>query len=150
MRAELGRSPRDCRVQGEHGGGYRADAKAHDDDIYVPRHPRWYGTWLLPTEVDLRRWHTRSGRRCCLPPVLDQGDFGTCVAHAAANCYAFALAKEARVEEAFVPRRAALATRCWPLQRWLAGRCCARCGLGPAAGLGSGVRLPACACRQRA
>lgn len=39
-----------------------------------------------------------------MPPVLDQGKLGTCTAHAAANAYRFALVKEARQEQAFMPR----------------------------------------------
>jgi C1A family cysteine protease len=57
----------------------------------------WYGKWLLPRAVDLSTW-------AFMPPVLDQGQTGTCTAHAAANAYRFSLVKEARLPKAYMPR----------------------------------------------
>lgn len=73
------------------------DGKSADDEIYMPRHPRWYGQFLLPNEVDLSRWPI-------MPSVLDQGTMGSCCAHAATNAFRFALVKEAQQSQAFMPR----------------------------------------------
>jgi hypothetical protein len=63
----------------------------------MPRHPQWYGRWLLPKEVDL----TYSG---FMPEVVNQGAMGTCTANAAANAMFFALGKEARMKNPYTPR----------------------------------------------
>lgn len=71
-----------------------------EDQVYVPRHPRWYGRWLLPSRVDL----ANSARWPFMPNVLNQGEMGTCTVHAAVNAYRFALAKEARQKQPYMPR----------------------------------------------
>ena len=87
-----------------HGGGYVTDGKSFDDEVYMPRHPSWYGRWLLPREVDLSRWPF-------MPSVLHQGTLGSCCAHAATNAYRFALEKEARLPKGFMPRWGRAAAR---------------------------------------
>ena len=83
----------------------------------MPRHPQWYGKWLLPREVDL-------SRTAFMPAVLDQGDMGTCTANAAANAMVYALGKEARMKNPFQPR--------WGEQAW--DFSCTRGGLACVAG----------------
>ncbi|KAL4447756.1 hypothetical protein ABPG75_004975 [Micractinium tetrahymenae] len=87
-----------ARYRREFSGGFRPDDGNPDDILYVPRHPAWYGRWLLASRVDL-------SAAPFMPPVLDQGKLGTCTAHAAANAYRYALVKEARQEQAFMPSR---------------------------------------------
>jgi hypothetical protein len=76
--------------------GLIPDEVGYDDDIYIPRHPQWYGWWLLPNMVDLSAWPI-------MPNVLDQGQMGTCTVQAAVNAFRFALEKEARMP-AYMPR----------------------------------------------
>ncbi|KAL4854749.1 Histidinol-phosphate aminotransferase 2 [Chlorella vulgaris] len=77
--------------------GLIPDEVGYDDDIYIPRHPQWYGWWLLPNMVDLSAWPI-------MPNVLDQGQMGTCTVQAAVNAFRFALEKEARMP-AYMPSR---------------------------------------------
>lgn len=69
--------------------------------------PGRYGRWLLPRRVDL-------SNAPYMPPVLDQGSLSTCTAHAAANAYRFAFVKEARQQQAFMPRWEHLMVWCGP------------------------------------
>jgi C1A family cysteine protease len=79
--------------------GYYPDTKDPRDRIFIPWHPSWYGSWLtLPKLVDL----TQSRY---MPPVLDQGPYGTCVVNAAALAYGFTVCKEHRGTLGFFPSR---------------------------------------------
>ncbi len=76
--------------------GYYPDTKDPRDRIFIPWHPRWYGSWLtLPRMVDLSQF---------MPQVLDQGALGTCVVNSVALAYRFTVSKDNRKND-FIPSR---------------------------------------------
>lgn len=77
--------------------GFLPDTIDKRDRIYIPDHPAWYGSWLLPTRVDL----SNTG---LLPPTLNQGQLGSCVANAAANTIRYMVRRATNGTADFAPR----------------------------------------------